>query len=318
MVLLPVVLSCSPPEPSGDIKRVVSAWHSEANIRNTRLVQSAERFESSLENFLANTNQENLNSLRTNWKQVHKDFLAASIFFVGKTNDLMYRIDAWPVAEGFLDSIPGYPQTGIINDNTISIDATTLINEHGITAAEEVSLGLHALEYFVFARHLADFLALNPEISTIASRRRDAMRIITELLIMDINQLVEMGSDRLAELDSDAESSRTLIDSLDRKTADLSREAQQLFNDGNGHSRFSETSWANLRVQAEALSRIMNEPVRVTDHLARINQAQAANVAVTMAETLAITENDRPDSKEQDRLLFLLSALNGQIARFKD
>ncbi|MEX2488296.1 MAG: imelysin family protein [Pseudomonadales bacterium] len=318
LLLAPVVLSCSPTERSETIKRVVSAWTSEATSHNSRLLQSAENFESSVEQFLTNTNQKNLDTLRTDWEDVHEDFLAVSIFFVGETNDLMYRIDAWPILEGFLDSMPDYPQSGIINDYTITIDAATLINQHGITAAEEVSLGFHALEYFVFAPQLVDFLALDPEISRIASRKRDAIRIITELLIMDINQLVELSSDRLAELGSDTESSRMLIESLGRKTADLSREAQQLFNDHNGHSRFSETSWSNLRIQAEALSHIMGEPIRVTGHLAHINQAQAANIAVTMAEALAITESDRPDSKEQDRLLFLLSALNGQIAHFID
>lgn len=314
LVFIPLLFACSPsnePEQAADdLEQAVSAWRSEARMRNDRLLKSAERFESSIRGFLDDTNESNLESVRDAWKRAHGDFLAADVYFVGQTNDLAFRLDAWPIMEGFLDSVPGHPQSGIVNDYAINIETTTLINQHGLTSREEVSLGFHALEYFVFSRPLTDFLPVHLTDTETNSRRRDACRIIAELLVMDLNQFVQLSNDRLASLGEGPEASTTLVRALDNTSENLKIEAERLIDEDNGHSRFSRTSWEDLRARLEPLSRIAGEPIRIGSRLPGANEEQESNFAETLAELSAIMEEEA--SIRSERIPLLLTTLHHQ------
>lgn len=312
LVMVALMVACSPADHSADhIGLEVSAWRSEARTRNDQLLASINRLEASVRRFLDDTDESGLDAVRAAWKQAHDDYLAAAVYFVGQTNDLIFRIDAWPVMAGFLDSVPGHPQSGIVNDYAISIDAATLIDQHGLTSPEEVSLGFHALEYLLFSRPLADFQPVHPTGPDTTSRRRETCRIIVELLVMDINQFVQLSTDRLTSLGQGTDASRELIAAVHDTINSLNSEADQLISEDIGHSRFSETSWSNLRVQVESLSRIAGEPVHMSRYLAETDEEQAMHLTATIGGLIAILNDDA--SERTERVSLLLAALSHQM-----
>lgn len=58
---------------------------------------------------------------------------------------LLARSDSWPLYPGYLDSLPEWPQSGLINDTSIDLTAAALRRQHRTTDPHEVSLGFSAL-----------------------------------------------------------------------------------------------------------------------------------------------------------------------------
>ena len=58
---------------------------------------------------------------------------------------LLARSDSWPLYAGYLDSLPEWPQSGLINDTSIDITPATLRRQHQTTDHHEVSLGFSAM-----------------------------------------------------------------------------------------------------------------------------------------------------------------------------
>lgn len=108
--------------------------------------------------FLNAPSKDNLLLAQVAWQSAHEEFLKLRPALLVDTNRLINRIDIWPIQPGFLDSLPNYPTTGIVNDVSIEISTAELIHQHGITSDDEVSLGYHSLEYMLFERKLSDYI----------------------------------------------------------------------------------------------------------------------------------------------------------------
>ena len=54
---------------------------------------------------------------------------------------------------GFIDSVPGYPYSGIVNDTSLAITREVLINQHGLTDVSDVSLGFSVIEFLLWGAH---------------------------------------------------------------------------------------------------------------------------------------------------------------------
>lgn len=61
-----------------------------------------------------------------------------------------FTLAAWPLQPGYLDSYDIYIQSGITNDITLPITLGSLRKQNGLTDAEEVTLGLYAIEYLLW------------------------------------------------------------------------------------------------------------------------------------------------------------------------
>lgn len=66
---------------------------------------------------------------------------------------LTLLIDAWPIEAGYVDSIAGYPTTGIVNDLSLAITAENLIEQHGFADLGSASLGFHVVEFLLWSEH---------------------------------------------------------------------------------------------------------------------------------------------------------------------
>lgn len=268
--------------------------------------------------FLSTPNSSNQKNAKRAWLQAHKAFLGSNLFSLVSQNQLIFQIDAWPIQEGFLDSIPNYPQSGIINDLTVAIDADSLQEQHGITDSREVSLGFHALEFLIFSREPEDFSLSG---NNIKLRRRAAMKIILDLLISDIDlafeEIAEASADFLSELEDyngkDLNGLRRLLGILNTRMQLLYSEANHIGDDNSGHSRISQSSWVNLRDQIAMMNNLSGPKSELRKIFEKLDGKTAHAYDLTLNEAREILSEKKPGTDKSTRIPLLFSALGHQL-----
>lgn len=123
----------------------------------TELSQSAEQLHHAIEAFLQQPNQENRQQAQQHWRNVYEQFqtmqpMQPYLTSIAPPNQLQHitKMDQWPIIPGYIDSIPGYPHSGIVNDVTVTLDLNTVIAQHSPTDVSEASFGLHVIEFFLW------------------------------------------------------------------------------------------------------------------------------------------------------------------------
>jgi len=215
-----------PPEPSGSLEEVdpeqdaatLAAWQT-GHEWLTEAGHRCEQLHDAIEQFLSDPEAETLAAARTQWHQCHDQWhrmdplLALSDSnpgLFGQLEQLTFNIEARPLMPGYLDSLEDYPYSGIVNDVTVNITATSLREQHGLTDWSDVSLGLHALEFLLWGEHgerptrdyqpqttlseeqREDELSIDmlPE-----NRRRELLRLTSHLLQDDLAKLQTLWQD---------------------------------------------------------------------------------------------------------------------------
>lgn len=100
--------------------------------------------------FLASPSEPAHNELLDTYQQAHQSYrLASAVFFLASgQNASNLMIDAFPMLPGYLDSVEGYPSSGLIHSE-ISIDLKTLKNEHQFSDQLYLTLGFHPFEFIL-------------------------------------------------------------------------------------------------------------------------------------------------------------------------
>lgn len=202
--LLALVLSgCDSniPEPEQTEETVTSAttadipatdWQQRAD---NAFQDRAEAWQQALNDFTESREQTQLDALRDRLEDWYAAFvdhylLAASRACQLKQQELLNRMDTWPLYPGYLDALPEWPESGLISDPYLEMTRKSLRTQHGATDASEASLGFAAL-----------FVALNGTEETskalpllagedeIAMRRRQYLQLAGEQLQADARLL---------------------------------------------------------------------------------------------------------------------------------
>lgn len=308
-----------------------AAGQSKLLVEQTKILQEA------VTAFLAEPKLNNLHTAQRGWLSAHQSFLKAD-FFVSAADPslaeeetsgskaLITMIDAWPIQEGFLDSLQQYPASGIINDLTLTIDAQTLRNQHGITAAEEVSLGFHAIEFMLWSRLIADFTKQNnltasqqnnglmlAQLSN--NRRRKTLRLLSKLLHEDVVGRYQplLGEERQPAT-ADMVNVRGAIQDCIRTLRSIRRELLLIAEDeSSGHSRFSNNSVQDLLTYMQALVFVYAGPGRLHELFESLD-AELAGQFRTLVDATLQKLTDLPESKlEPPTLLELNRSLDIMI-----
>jgi len=109
-----------------------------------------------------------------------------------------------PILPGYVDYLLQYPNSGIVNDITLSISNASLRDQQGLTDSGEVSLGFEVIAFLLLGeqrynnslapRPATDFAQPTEEQQTVenhSDRRRQYLRIAMALLQEDLNTLSE-------------------------------------------------------------------------------------------------------------------------------
>lgn len=154
---------------------------------------------------LESPTEDHLEAAKLAWLDAHRELAGALPFIMvafspadlqQQGSDLLLALNSWPVQAGYLDTVPGYSTSGIVNDTAIELTLANLRKQHRLTAHEEASTGFHALEVMLWGptseRTAEQFARANggehPEAQA-SNRRRELTRLITEGINEDLSSL---------------------------------------------------------------------------------------------------------------------------------
>ena len=172
-----------------------------ANYQDT--LQSALRMQQAINAFLAQPSADTQQAAQKAWRAAREYYGQTEAFrFYGGPIDGKDgpegRLNAWPMDESYVDSVKGRTDAGLINNPAFVINTDNLIAQNERGGEENIATGWHAIEFLLWGQ---DFNANGPGDRSYtdfvdgkapnADRRRDYLKVITDLLVADLNSLVK-------------------------------------------------------------------------------------------------------------------------------
>lgn len=156
--------------------------------------------------FYSEPKQDKLTSLQAQWQQAHQAYQLAASYRIldlehpeldrsDTTEPVQHpihvRLDQHPLLGGYLDSVPGYPKSGLIHSE-VELTLATLNQEHQFSDKAYVTLGFHALGFMLFGEDIEIRLqALTPseQDSDAAARRQQYITLLNQQIQTDLARL---------------------------------------------------------------------------------------------------------------------------------
>ncbi|MFT6015881.1 MAG: hypothetical protein ACJAX5_001318 [Patiriisocius sp.] len=290
-----------------------------ATSNGVELTQEVTALREATMQFLERPDDQARSKLQLRWRSAHEAYARAQFGFLTTNEErrqLIFRIDAWPAQPGFIDDLPLYPESGIINDETLLLSPDVLMHQHGITDDEEVALGFHSMEYLIFARPLADFSQQSNQ--TRIKRRRQFLAIVADQLVKDTYSIVEACAGQFDAVDY-PEALNLLKQVLTGNLQKLRlafRESNLVTTNDSGHSTFSGTSLLTLKSEIASLEAFMVTAVPMEAILKTIDPNAYANFRATLLELDQLLKDSDQNEVSRANLPLLLSALIHQLESF--
>lgn len=151
---------------------------------------------------LADPSEATLAAARRAWTQARQPYLQTEAFrfYEGPIDAAETgpesRLNAWPINEGFIDSVAGNPQSGIVNDPSVPLTLETILGKDQVTDEADVTTGWHAIEFLLWGQDLsADGPGDRPHTDYVPGeadndRRRKYLTLVTRQLVDDLAYLV--------------------------------------------------------------------------------------------------------------------------------
>lgn len=172
-----------------------------ANYQDT--LTAARALQTAVQAFTAKPSAETLADARTKWLAAREFYGQTEAFrFYGgpidNDNGPEGQLNAWPMDESFVDSVAGKPNAGLINNRKFVINKKNLAAQNERGGEENIATGWHAIEFFLWGQDLSDTGPGNRNFEDFvdgkapnADRRRQYLKVVTELLVDDLNTLVK-------------------------------------------------------------------------------------------------------------------------------
>lgn len=193
--------------PSGpETVTAMTAYADLANAQYTEALNGVGQLRASVDAFLAAPTASSQLAAQKAWRASRPAYLRTETFrFYGGPIDNPDTgregfINAWPLDEAYIDYVEGDPTAGIINKPevvpTLTVDSIADQNERG--GETNISTGYHAIEFLLWGQD-ADPAAAGKRPPTDftpggvgnADRRRQYLRVVTDLLVTDLKGVVD-------------------------------------------------------------------------------------------------------------------------------
>ncbi len=166
------------------------------------ILAAAVELQTAIKEFVAKPSAETQQTAQKAWFSARENYgqSEAYRFYSGPIDDAKGpegQLNAWPLDEAYIDYVKGKTNAGLINNRKVVISKKNLtrLNERG--GEENISAGWHAIEFMLWGqdfsengpgdRPFEDFVdGKTPN----ADRRRQYLKVVTEVLIDDLGTLV--------------------------------------------------------------------------------------------------------------------------------
>jgi hypothetical protein len=269
------------------------AWQLEQSIE---VSDATEQLVKAVDRFTDLPNEETHAQLQSEWIEAHNHWLEASMLTQLNVSSVQL-IDAWPLLPGFIDSLPGYPHSGIVNDMTLPMTSEVLRAQHQITDVAEVALGFHVIEYYAFTRTHQEFTGAS-------ERRKQYLNLVSDLLLLEILAFTQAAG----VPQDDGQLLLILRDHIKSMFSTLSHPG--------GHNIYSGEGRAQAVIQLRAIDSLLNEPVGLNYRLLTLDADHTMELADTLDKTIRLLESaGEPDETE---VLSRLSDLSDLLESFAE
>jgi putative iron-regulated protein len=186
---------------AADVAPVLSHHANLVSATYDDTLQSALALQKSIAAFLASPSQVGLDAARKAWLQAREFYgLTEAFRFYGgpidDDNGPEGRINAWPMDESYVDYVVDAPKAGIVNDRKVAITKAKLSALNERDGEENIATGWHAIEFLLWGQDVSDtgpgarpFEDYVDGKKPNADRRRQYLRVVTELLVDDLRIL---------------------------------------------------------------------------------------------------------------------------------
>ncbi len=171
--------------PAVNHENLLSAANLFAYTQLSEALSHAQTLDRVIASFLHHPNPLSLKECQDAWIKTYNAYLQVSFFyqvprfekpqFIEQSQtyeNLHQRLDQWPIEGGYIDYLPGYPLSGIINDMTLKVSEKSLLEQHGFSDFSYASVGFHPLEFLLFGqdgkRSARDFIPKENSIEVVS------------------------------------------------------------------------------------------------------------------------------------------------------
>jgi len=144
-------------------QRLLSATNIYAYTQMSEALNQAQILDGLITSLLHHPNPLSLEEAQNTWLKAYQAYLQVSFFHEiprfekpqhhedADTYDIIHeQLDSWPIEAGYIDYLPQYPLSGIINDMTLKISEQDILQQHGFSDERFASVGFHPMEFLLF------------------------------------------------------------------------------------------------------------------------------------------------------------------------
>ncbi|MDC0663084.1 imelysin family protein [Marinobacter sp. SS21] len=205
--LLGLILTACSPAPEDAPASLAPQAEPALAARSNALCQATHRLQQQVVAFLDAPTEASLANARQTWQAAHQAYrlVQSDYALAGLTPpqiaDSRDPIDAFPLLPGYLDQVPGYPNSGVVFSD-VPLTPEFLAREHQSTDFHYAILGFHPLEFMLWgnpgenaADQVNKFLGGPPkpeaEAIDVSGRRKDLIRLMAHSLDQQSKRLCE-------------------------------------------------------------------------------------------------------------------------------
>lgn len=290
-------------------------WASGANILAACLVHARE-LQLQVADFIDAPDTQKLQQSQQTWQKAaiaYRAFYAHHFVALSDPQtfqilaEIDFRIGAWPVQPGSLDSWGSYLYSGLVHDVGNPLTMENLLLLHGQVDSENATLGLYAIEYMLFgengSRTVDDYVSQNKVTAEYEergfnspselpnNRRRMLLTLQAGKLVEDLELLVNSWNAELPGSQTnvwkalaDAKKERVLTSAFERGLAQLLVNDEEAFSDSE-----------QLLIAVEALRPL---PGLINHKRAAVLEEKFVELEKVLKEKTANTAEDQADWKQ--------------------
>jgi putative iron-regulated protein len=288
------------PQLSASIRQFIQLYLQQIEQDQREASQALQQMDAAIHALLDSPRADTLEQAREEWLNAYSLYELTTLhrYFIERIMSetdrlqlmqLTYQINHWPILPGYLDSVTGYADSGIVHDITVSLDGPSLREQHGFFELSEASLGFHVLEFLLWGENLdkltprpfSDFTAIKQlnaqqreaglEVEQLPrNRRRQMLALDSQLLLEDFaasQQLAQQQSTEFAAGMSDIAPARLLTLVIDTVNTMFTEEllVRSLYPMLNGdfvdsfQSPYSHSTQNAVSVQLSSVERLLLE-----------------------------------------------------------
>ncbi|HEX5676998.1 MAG TPA: hypothetical protein VFX91_03405 [Alcanivorax sp.] len=219
-------IAARPPAPSPSDDQVLSL----STESGQPLAGRRGEWRDALRALLADPGPDTLAAADTRWRALYSAFnrhylTLAAYACASERLAVLQRLDAWPLYPAYVDALPAWPDSGIVNDPALELTGPSLRRQQGATADGEIALGFQPLRLLIAGaegapRQAEDLRAEGGEpAALLRERRRTYLKLAADQLQADLDALDQDGDLTLTAL-------RCALETLDDRLASLQTHRQ--------------------------------------------------------------------------------------------